>query len=65
MHKITEESISEDIFNSLIPQKTVERSRLLKKINEAYQYNIKTYNQINSGDYSVLQSFLKLHELNY
>jgi hypothetical protein len=65
MHKITEESISEDIFNRLIPQKTVGRSRLVKQINEAYQYNIKTYNQINSGDYSVFKSLLKLHELNY
>lgn len=65
MYQITSEEISEDIIDKYIPQEIKLRQKLIRKINESYQWNIECYNQAQKGNYEFIQKLLEHHIFHY
>lgn len=61
MFQITEEEITEEILNQFIPQKIKLKEKLIRKINESYQYNTETYRDVEKGDYNFISKLLEAH----
>lgn len=53
MHKLTEETLSEEIFQEIGVGK--EEEKLRKYLNECYQYGMKLIHKVNKGDYKDLR----------
>lgn len=53
MHKLTEETLSEEIFQKIGVGK--EEEKLRKHLNECYQYGMKLIHKVNKGDYKDLR----------
>ncbi len=65
MFKITSEEISQEIIDKYIPQEIKLRDKLLRKINESYQYNFDAYNSAQKEDYSFIERLLEHHLFHY
>jgi hypothetical protein len=52
MHKITDEELSESILTTIGVKP--EEERLIKLLNEHYQYHPRTYTTTNKGNYKML-----------
>ncbi len=65
MFQITSEEISQEITDKYIPQEIKLREKLIRKLNEAYQYNFDVYNKANNGDYSFIEKILESHMFHY
>lgn len=61
MFKITSEEISQEIIDTKIPQEIKLREKLIRKVNESYQYNFQVYNQVQKEDYSFIDKLLEAH----
>lgn len=65
MDQITSEEVAEDIINQYIPQEIKLRAKLLRKVNESYQWNIQCYNEAQKGDYNFIKKLLEYHLFHY
>jgi hypothetical protein len=65
MFQITSETISEEVINKYIPQEITLRDKLIRKINEYYQYNFEAYNEAQEGNYSFIERLLESHLFHY
>lgn len=65
MYKITEKEVETEILNNIIPLALHLREKLIRKVNESYQYNSKFNKSVKSGDYSVIVSLLDWHIFNF
>jgi len=65
MYQITTEEISQEIIDQHIPQEIKLREKLIRKINECYQWNSETYNQANNENYSFIDKALEVHIFNH
>lgn len=61
MFKITSEEISQEIIDTKIPQEIKLREKLIRKVNESYQYNFEVYTQVQKEDYSFIDKLLEAH----
>lgn len=61
MHKLTNEEISQEIIDQYIPLNLKSREKLIKKINETYQYSPKAFNEANKNNYSFIIDLLNSH----
>jgi len=65
MFQITSEEIDLEIIDKMIPLNIKLRDKLLRKINESYQWNIKCYNKAQEGNYEFIQKLLEHHIFHY
>ena len=65
MHKITEETIADEILNQYIPPKTILRDKLIRTVNELYQYDKNSYLQYNKGNYKFIKNTVEYHNYIY
>lgn len=65
MFQITSEEISEDIIDKYIPQEIKLKHKLIRKINESYQWNIECYNEVQKGNYEFILRLLEHHLFHY
>lgn len=65
MYKITAQTIPADILDEMIPSNIILRDKLLRKVNEQYQYRPEVFEKVNKGDYSFIESLLNTHIFNY
>lgn len=61
MFKITSEEISQEIIDTKIPQEIKLKEKLIRKVNESYQYNFEVYNQVQKEDYNFIDKLLEAH----
>lgn len=62
MYKITDNTITEEILNQYIPQEIKNREKLIKNINECYQYNKITFREVSKGNYSFISKAIEYHK---
>jgi hypothetical protein len=65
MHQITTEEIPQDVLDRYIPQEIKLREKLIRKVNEFYQYHSETYLNVQKGDYSFITRLLAHHIYHY
>lgn len=65
MHKLTSEEISEEVLDKYIPREIKLKYKLIRKINEQFQYNPDIFNKVNKGDYNFINELLKYHIFHY
>jgi len=65
MYKITTQTIPTAILDEMIPSNIILRDKLLRKVNEQYQYRPEVFEKVNKGDYSFIESLLNTHIFNY
>lgn len=65
MYQITEETIDQEIIDKYIPQEIKLRAKLIRKVNESYQWNVNCYNEAQRGDYSFILRLLEAHIFHY
>ena len=65
MFQITSEEIDLEIIDKMIPLNIKLRDKLLRKINESYQWNIECYNEAQKGNYSFIERLLEAHLFHY
>lgn len=65
MYQITKQTIPTAILDEMIPSNIILRDKLLRKINEQYQYRPEVFEKVNKGDYSFIESLLNTHIFNY
>jgi len=65
MHQLTSEEIPQEIIDRYIPQEIILREKLIRKINEMYQYHPESYNNACKGNYSFIQDLLERHIFHY
>lgn len=63
MHKLTEETLTEEIFQEIGVEKGEES--LKKYLNECYQYGMKLIHKVNKGDYEDLKLIVKRYRERY
>lgn len=61
MHQITSEEIPQEIIDQLIPQNINFREKLIRKIQESYQWNINVFTAVNKNDFSHIKKLLESH----
>lgn len=59
MHKITDEELSEEILSKIGVKK--DEKKLIKMLNEHYQYHPRTYTTTNKGNYELLIGLVEHH----
>lgn len=65
MFKITAEEINQEIIDKYIPQEIKLRQKLIRKINESYQYSFDAHNSAKKEDYSFIDKLLEYHLFHY
>lgn len=63
MYKLTDLELSQEILSLLNLQEVEkfggEKDKIIKKLNENYQYHPKTFTSVNKGDFSPLRTVLE------
>lgn len=65
MFKITNEEIPLEILEKFIPENIPLKEKLIRKINECYQWNINIYNQVRKGNYNFIEKQVEYHIFNF
>lgn len=65
MYQITKQTISADILDEMITSNIIFRDKLIRKINEQYQYRPEVFEKVNKGDYSFIENLLNAHIFHY
>lgn len=65
MHQLTKEEINQEVIDKYIPLSLKFREKLIKKINESYQWNINVFNEANKNNYSFIEKLLEAHLFNF
>ena len=65
MYQITKQTIPADILDEMIPSNIILRDKLIRKVNEQYQYRPEIFEKVNKGDYSFIENLLNTHIFNY
>lgn len=65
MYRITTKEIPQEIIDIYIPKNILFRERLLKQVNNSYQWNIKIFNEVKENNYSFIENILHLHLFNF
>ena len=62
MRKLTNEKLSQKILNKInineISSLGGDKDKIIRKLNEAFQYHPKIFSSTNRGDYNILQELL-------
>ncbi|MES2238974.1 MAG: hypothetical protein V4497_01815 [Bacteroidota bacterium] len=62
MRQITTDTIPEDILDKIIPENTFLREKVIKKVNEFYQYQPRIFREINKGNYNAIYDIMEYYE---
>jgi len=61
MYQLTEETVPQNIIDEYLPKELILREKLIRKINEFYQWDPDTFCKAKSGDYSFIKKLLERH----
>lgn len=65
MYQITTQTLPKDILDEIIPSNIILRDKLIRKVNEQYQYRPEVFEKVNKGDYSFIEDLLNAHIFYY
>lgn len=65
MYQITEEEIPQEVIDRYIPQNLKLKEKLIRKINEMYQFHAESYREAQKENYSFIIKLLESHLFHY